>query len=125
MADDVSGVVSSGEVYRRLVDHEQRTDRTHAALDARVTDVAKDMVPLGLYQQSERDRDRELARLEAEHDQDLTSLRDNVIKPLADRVRALEERPAMTLGRWLGVATVVIALVGLLVQAYGTLQGAK
>lgn len=121
MADDVS----AGEVYRRLLDHEQRTDRTHAALDSRVTDVAKDMVPLSLYQQGERDRDRELGRLEAEHDQDLLNLRDNVIKPLSDRVRALEERPAMTLGRWLGVATVVIALVALLVQAYGTLQGAK
>lgn len=121
MADDVS----SGEVYRRLLDHEQRTDRTHAALDGRITDVARDMVPLTLYQQAERDRDRELQRLETEHDQDLTSLRDNVIKPLADRVTVLEQRPAMTLGRWLGIATVVIALVALLVQAYGTLKGAK
>lgn len=117
--------VSSGEVYRRLADHEQRTDRVHAALDSRITDVAKDMVPLTLYNQAERDRDRALARLEAEHDQDLTSLRDNVIKPIADRVRALEERPAMTFGRWLGIATAAIALVALLVQAYGTLRGAK
>lgn len=121
---DAEGV-SPGEVYRRLIDHEQRTDRTHAALDSRITDVAKDMVPLTLFQQSERDRDRELQRLETEHDQDLVSLRDNVIKPLADRIRVLEDRPAMTLGRWLGVATVAIALVALLVQAYGTLKGVK
>lgn len=117
--------VSSGEVYRRLADHERRTDAVHAALDSRITDVAKDMVPLTLYQQGERDRDREMQRLEAEHDQDLLSLRDNVIKPLADRVRVLEDRPAMTLGRWLGIATAAIALVALLVQAYGTLKGAK
>jgi hypothetical protein len=117
--------VSSGEVYRRLADHERRTDDIHADLGRRITEVAKDMVPLNLYQQGERDRDREMARLETEHDQDLTSLRDTVIKPIADRVRVLEERPAMTLGRWLGVATVVIALVALVVQAYGTLKGAK
>ncbi|MFE9448252.1 hypothetical protein [Streptomyces sp. NPDC006739] len=117
--------VSSGEVYRRLADHERRTDTIHAALDSRITDVARDMVPLTLYNQAERDRDREIQRLETEHDQDLLNLRDNLIKPLADRVRALEDRPAMTLGRWLGVVTVAIALVGLLVQAYGTLKGAK
>lgn len=102
MADDVS----PGEVYRRLIDHEQRTDRTHAALDSRVTDVAKDMVPLALYQQGERDRDRE-------------------VQGLADRVEKLEERPALSLGRWLGILTVAAAFLALAVQAYGTIKGAK
>jgi hypothetical protein len=117
--------VTAGELDRRLEAHERRTDRIHGELDQRITNVAKDMVPLIVYQRSEEGRSRELQRLETEHDQDLLNLHDNVIKPLADRVRALEDRPAMTLGRWLGVATVVIALVALLVQAYGTMKGAK
>lgn len=102
VADDVS----PGEVYRRLVDHEQRTDRVHAALDNRVTDVVRDMVPLALYQQGERDRDRE-------------------IQALTDRLDKLEERPAMTFGRWVGILTVALAVLALAVQAYGTMKGAK
>lgn len=121
MADDVT----AGELDRRLEAHERRTDAIHAALDNRITLVAKDMTPLELYNRGERDRDRELGRLEAEHDQDLTSLRDNVIKPLADRVTALEQRPAMTLGRWLGIIGVAVAFLALAVQAYATWKGAK
>lgn len=102
MADDVS----SGEVYRRLLDHEQRTDRVHAALDTRVTNLAKDTVPLQLYQDRERDRDDD-------------------IRAIVDRVTKLEDRPAMTLARWLGVLTVAAAFLALAVQAYGTLKGAK
>lgn len=102
MTDDVS----PGEVYRRLVDHEQRTDRTHAALDSRITDVAKDMVPVRMWQQAEQDRDRE-------------------VQGISGRLDKLEERPAMTFGRWLGVLTIVIAVLALAVQAYGTMQGAK
>ncbi len=49
----------------------------------RITSVAKDTVPLALYQQAERDRDRE-------------------VQGLTDRVKQLEERPGMSLGRWLG-----------------------
>lgn len=98
--------VSPGEVYRRLVDHEARTDRVHAALDSRITDVAKDMVPLALYNQGERDRDRE-------------------IQGVTERLDKLEERPGMTLGRWLGILTVAAAFLALAVQAYGTLKGAK
>lgn len=98
--------VSPGEVYRRLMDHEQRTDRVHAALDSRITDVAKDMVPVRMWQQAEQDRDRE-------------------IQGLAARVDKLEERPGMTLGRWLGILTVAAAFLALAVQAYGTIQGAK
>lgn len=102
MTDDVS----PGEVYRRLVDHEQRTDRVHAALDSRVTDVAKDMVPVRMWQQAEQDRDRE-------------------VRGLMDRVEKLEERPAMSMGRWLGILTVAAAFLALAVQAYGVMKGAK
>lgn len=102
MTDDVS----PGEVYRRLVDHERRTDSVHSSLDNRITGVARDMVPLALYQQAERDRDRE-------------------VQGLTDRVEKLEERPALSFGRWLGILTIVIAVLALAVQAYGTLKGAK
>lgn len=102
MTDDVS----PGEVFRRLKDHEERTDRVHAALDSRVTDVAKSMVPLDLYNRGERDRDRDM-------------------DDLSKRVDKLEERPGMTISRWLGILTVAAAFLALAVQAYGTMKGAK
>lgn len=112
MADEVS----PGEAYRRLLDHEARTDRVHAALDARITDLAKDVVPLALYQQGERDRDKELQRLDAEHAEDIRQVR--------GELRELRERPQMTLGRWLGVLTVVAAFLGVLVETWAALKGA-
>lgn len=95
-----------GELFRRQRDHEQRTDRIHAELDNRITQVAKDCVPLVAYQADQRARDREL-----------TDLR--------DEVKEIRERPGLTVGRIVAIATVVIALAALLVQAYGTLKGAK
>lgn len=102
MADDVS----PGEVYRRLQDHETRTQREHDAMDSRITNLARDTVPLQLYQQSERDRDED-------------------VKALADRMTKVEDRPSMSLARWLGVLTVAAAFLALAVQAYGTLKGAQ
>jgi hypothetical protein len=120
--------VSSGEVYRRLQDHEQRTDRAHAALDSRITSVARDAVPLALFKQEGKDRDRELARLEQEHDEGMQQLRREHAEDITQvrrELRELRERPGMTLGRWLGVATVVAAFLALAVQAFGTLRGVK
>lgn len=102
MPDDVS----AGETYRRLRDHETRTDRIHEAMDSRITSVARDCVPLALYQQGERDRDDDM-------------------KALSDRVAKIEERPAMTWTRWAGVLTIAVAFLGLAIQAYSTLKGAK
>ncbi|MET9073819.1 hypothetical protein ABZX95_16965 [Streptomyces sp. NPDC004232] len=102
MADDVL----PGEVYRRLRDHEQRTDRTHAALDSRITDLAKDAVTVRMWQEAEQDRDREYLALAA-------------------RVEKIEERPALSFGRWLGILTVAAAFLALAVQAYGVMKGAK
>lgn len=102
MADDVS----LGECYRRLIDHEQRTDRVHAALDSRVTDLAKDTITVRMWQEAEQDRDREF-------------------QALTGRVEKLEERPALSFGRWLGILGVVAAFLALAVQAYGTMKGAK
>lgn len=102
MPDDVS----AGETYRRLRDHETRTDRIHDAMDTRITNLARDSVPLALYQQGERDRDDDM-------------------KALSDRVGKIEERPAMTWTRWAGVLTIAAAFLGLAIQAYSTLKGAK
>lgn len=113
MADDVS----TGELDRRLQAHEQRTDRIHGELDTRITNLARDTVPLALYQQGERDRDKEVAALKEEHVEDIRQVR--------GELRELRERPHMTFTRWLGVLTVTAAFLALLVQAYGTLKGAK
>ena len=102
MADDVS----PGELGRRLDAHERRTEREHTAMDTRITELARDTVPL------QRFRDREKDRVD-----DMTAL--------ANRVTKLEERPAMTLTRWLGVLTVAAAFLAIGLQAYGTLKGAR
>lgn len=102
MADEIS----PGELFRRQRDHEQRSDAKHAALDDRITQVARDSVPLVAYQADQRARDREL-----------TDLR--------DEIKEIRERPGLTVGRIVAIGTVVIALAALLVQAYGTLKGAK
>lgn len=97
--------VSHGELYRRQLEHEQRTDRVHAELDNRITRVAAESLPLDVYQADQRARDREDAA------------RDR-------RIEAVEKRPALTAGRWAVIATAVVAVLALAVQAYGTLKGA-
>lgn len=124
MADDVT----AGELDRRLGAHEQRTDRIHGELDQRITNLAKDTVPLDLYNRGERDRDRELQRLETEHDEGMDTLRREHaadIRQVREEIKELRDRPAMTLGKWLGVLTVTVAFLALMVQAWGTWKGAK
>jgi hypothetical protein len=67
----------------------------------------------------------DIQRVEREHTEDLRKLRSDVIRPLADRVAVVEKRPTLTAGRWAVIATAVIALAALLVQAYGTIKGVK
>lgn len=124
MADDVS----PGEVFRRLKDHEERTDRVHAALDSRITDVARDMVPLSLYQRTLQDQEREVQRLESEHDEAVRQLRKDHtddIRAVRGEIKELRGRPQMTLSRWLGVLGVVAAYLTLAVMAWQTMRGAK
>lgn len=102
MADDVT----AGELDRRLEAHERRTDRIHGEIDSRITNLAKDTVPLLVYQQGELDRDR-------------------AVQALTDRVAKLEERPTLSFGRWIGIIGVAVAFLALAVQAYGTWKGAK
>lgn len=111
MADDIS----TGELDRRLESHERRTDRIHAETDARITNLAREMVPLGLYQRAERDRDRQMQRLEDDHDEDVRQLREEIAQ--------LRERPAMTLGKWVAVLGVVAAFLGVAITAWSTLRG--
>lgn len=117
--------VGPDELDRRLRDHEARTDRIHAELDNRITQLARDTVPLVVWQQAERTRDLETGRLEREHDEDVKRLRDDVITPLAARVTTLEGRPSMTFGRWVGVLTVVAAFLAVVVAAWSAAKGAK
>lgn len=122
MADEVS----PGEAYRRLLDHEQRTDRARAELDNRITNLARDTTPLAVYQTAEKARDAEIQRLEREHDMDIAQVRREHTTDIAqvrDEIKELRERPQMTLGRWLAVGSVVAAVLGVLVEAWAALKG--
>lgn len=130
MADEPT----TGEVYRRLQDHEQRSDRQHAELDRRITTMAAESVPLDVWHQAERARDVELARIRQDHDADLAKLRQDVIRPLErrqdatdQRVAAVEKRPApvMTFSRWMALITAAFTALGVVVAAYAASKGAK
>lgn len=101
MADDTS----LGELSRRQDRAEHKWDQEIARVRA--------------------EHQADVQRVEREHGEDLRALREDVIRPLQERMSAVERRPALTAGRWAGIALAVIALAALLVQAYGTLKGAK
>lgn len=101
MADEPS----PGELARRL-DRAER-DRTEAESRLRTEHSA------------------DIQRLEREHAEELRRLRGDVIRPLADRVAALERLKGMTFGRWIGVLGVVAAFAGVLVTAWAVSKGAS
>jgi polyribonucleotide nucleotidyltransferase len=120
--------VSPEEVARQLESHERRTDAVHQELGQRITQVARDTVPLAVYQQAqqtwsdtvkrlEREQEAEIQRLEREHARDIQAVR--------AEVKEIRERPQLTAGRFAVLATAVIALLALIVQAYGVLKGAR
>lgn len=117
-----------GEVYRRLQDHEQRTALEHRAIDERITKVASDSVPMVAYQADQRALAADAQRQDREHSADVARLdreREQGERQTSDRLGKIEDRPAMTMARWIGVAMAVCAALALMVQAYGTLKGAK
>lgn len=120
--------VSPEEVARQLESHERRTDVIHRELGDRIAQVARDTVPLAVYQQAqqtwsetikrlEREQDAEIQRLEREHARDIAALH--------AEVKELRDRPQLTAGRLAVLGTAVTALLALVVQAYGVLKGAK
>lgn len=120
--------VTPGELDRRLRDHEARTDRIHGEQDSRITQVAAQLVPLAVWQQAERARDAEVQRLEHEHvaeAQRLEREHQRDIAALRDEIKDLRGRGWLTTGRVVVIATALIALAALLIQAWGTLKGAK
>lgn len=56
------------EIARQLEAHERRTDAIHAELGARITQVARDGVPMVVWQQAQQAQADVLARVEREHD---------------------------------------------------------
>lgn len=109
--------VTVGELDRRQRDHEARTDRIHAEQDTRITNLAGAMVPVATFQAAEQAHRETVARLEREHAQDVAELR--------TELRELRERPALSMGRIAVIVTAVVAMLALMVQAYGTLKGAR
>lgn len=120
MADEPT----SAEIGRRLDAHELRTDRIHAELEAHINRASAEMVPLNVYQADQRARDQQYAQGQRDHDDDLRQLREDVIRPLAERVGMLERAKSMSFGRWVGVLGVVAAFAGVIVTAWATSKGA-
>lgn len=121
----MSDEVTLGEVRRGLQEHRQTSSDQHRALDERITSLANHSVTDAVYQLDKAATVEMARRLERDRVEDVRKLRDDVIKPLSDRLDKVEGRPAMSLARWLGVVTVALGLAALLVQAYGTLKGAR
>jgi hypothetical protein len=120
VADDPT----SAEIGRRLDAHELRTDRVHAELEAHINRVAAEMVPLAVYQADQRALAQLQAQAQREHDDDLRQLREDVIKPLTERITVLERLRTMGFGRWVGVLGVVAAFASVIVTAWATSKGA-
>lgn len=116
------------EIARQLEAHERRTDAIHTELGSRITQVARDGVPMVVWQQAQQAWQDTIARIEREHDAELQRLdREHArdIAALRSEIRELRDRPQLTAGRAAVIATAVIALLALVIQAYGTLKGAK
>jgi anti-sigma-K factor RskA len=96
---------SNSELAWRQAEHARQTAQEHRDLNDRITRVAAEAVQADVHDRIERDRDKEFGKLDR-------------------RVEALEKRPALTAGRWAVIATAIVAVLALAVQAYGTLKGA-
>jgi hypothetical protein len=116
---------TTGEVYRRLQDHETRTALEHRAIEERITRVASESVPLSVWQQAERARDADMQRMERERVQAIEAVKEDVIQPLRERVGTLEKLRGMSFGRWVGALGVVAAFLAVVVTAWAATKGAK
>lgn len=105
-----------GELWRRQQDHEDRSERAHQALSARIDHLAAHTVPLGEYQTAWQARSDQIQRIEKEHDQDLDAI--------SRRVDRVEGRSGATWGWILAGATLLIGVVGVLIEAWSAAKGA-
>lgn len=98
------------ELAWRLDAHERRTTDEHKDLRDRIDRVATEAVQADVHDRIERDRDKELGKLDR-------------------RVETLEKananRPGMTFTRWMQVLGVVAAFLAVLVTAWVATRGAK
>jgi hypothetical protein len=66
---------------------------------------------------AQRDHDADIAQVRAEQAEALRQLREDVIKPLQDRL-------GMSFSRWIGALGVAAAFAGVIVTAWATSKGA-
>lgn len=66
----------------------------------------------------------DIDRLGREHVEDLRKFREDVIRPISERVSVLERARGMSFGRWIGVLGVIAAFAGVIVTAWATSKGA-
>lgn len=114
-----------GELWRRQQEHEDRSDRAHDGLSARIDYLAAHTVPLGEYQTAERARSDQIQRLERDHDEDLDKMRQTELKPMAERLARQEGRSGVTWGWILAGGTALLGVVGVLIDAWSAAKGAK
>ena len=100
VADDYS----LGELWRRQHDHEERSERSHQALSNRI--------------------DEQIRRVEQDHDEDLAQFRRDAFDPLVERLKRMEGRSGVTWGWIVAGATLLIGVVGLLIEAWSAAKGA-
>lgn len=98
-------------------------------MDERITSVAAKAVTDSVYQLDKAATVEMARRLERDRVEGERKMREDVIKPLADRVSVLEAkdaaRPAMTFGKWMQVLGVIAAFAAVLVTAWVATKGAK
>jgi len=102
----MSNDITTGELDRRIRDHEKRSAAEHQVIHDRISRVSSESVQVDVHTEIENERKKE-------------------IEEVKRRVSALEARPGITLGRAVVAITVLVGILGLLIQAYTAVKGAK
>jgi hypothetical protein len=82
------------------------------------------MVPLGVYNENQKARDREAAQLEREHERDMVGVKEEITKVWTE-IDKIRDKSWVTVGRVSGLAAAAAAILTLVIYAYVTLKGAK
>lgn len=102
----VGNDVTTGELDRRMRDHEDRTLRDHQTIHDRISRVSMNSVQNAVHDQIERERTDQ-------------------IKDLDDRLTAIESKRGLTKTQIIAICGVIVALAALLVQTYMATKGSK